>query len=97
DRVGGAGVSTRKRGESSSVVRMGTRFSPKTPAGTLAWGCQFIEHRGLLAAESGEAQPPEERSLAGNGEQFSDPAFLGALDATLDQPGGHPQILEIGM
>ena len=47
--------------------------------------CQLMEHSRLLAAEGDEAKSPEECSLAGNGEQFPDPAFTSPFDATLDE------------
>ena len=59
--------------------------------------CQLMEHSRLLAAEGDEAKSPEECSLAGNGEQFLDPAFTSPFDAALDELGSDATVLEIGM
>ena len=58
---------------------------------------RFKEHCRPLAAERGEAKPFKERSLAGDGKQFSYRSFTSSLDATPNEPRSQTSVLEIRM
>jgi len=55
------------------------------------------EHRDLLAAEGRKAGPSKKARLAGDCEQFLNPARTGPLLAKLDQLRSNPAFLKVGV